>query len=130
MFHFKMFLVLVALFFASVRADAFIIAGAIRQNANMTWSVISDSAHTSMNIDSVTVKDNFIVVKYSQTASKVITFIVADDETFATKNYKAGASVGLGSALIAVSKNGSLVNLKKEVMPKGSNFWIYGVMQD
>lgn len=68
-----------------------ILAGAIR-NTGSGWTFINDSGHQQLNMLDVTSSSD-LRLNYGFTAKKVISLIVAPDETFA-EIYKCGASVG------------------------------------
>ena len=69
-----------------------LIAGAIR-NTGTGWVLINDDNHTPLNIESVVGGTSVIRINYAFEASKVISFIIASDETYAGV-YDVGASVG------------------------------------
>ena len=83
------------------------IAGVIR-NTGSGWELITDSSHDNISIDpvdSVTNDASKIVVNYAGIgATKVLSFTIVPDETYAGLGYVAGASVGKTFANISVSR--------------------------
>lgn len=78
-----------------------LVAGVIRNTGN-GWEYINNSGHNPMNLATVSVNESGqIVIGYGFTAKKVLSLIVAPDETFANK-YTFGGSVGLSDTLVNV----------------------------
>lgn len=79
-----------------------VVAGVLR-NVSGTWSFLNDSGHVSVNVDSVSVSGNEVIINYSSiSASKVVSFVIAPDERFARDAIIGGASVGLTEARIRI----------------------------
>ena len=82
-----------------------IIAGAIRQDENdvTKWFYISDTNHQPIGLDTVVEANNiYLRINYKKTYDKVISLVVVPDETLASLNITAGASVGLSYSLIGI----------------------------
>ena len=76
-----------------------IIAGVIRNSGN-GWEFLDDTGHNPLNLTTISVDENgYIVVDYGFTAKKVLSLVVAPDETYAGQ-YTCGASVGFDKATI------------------------------
>ena len=106
------------------------VAGTIRSVNDRGWFVINDDAHTPINIDHVTVRKGVILINFAFNASKIHTFVVTPDETFAMSGYFVGASVVHNHAAIIISKevNGSVVPVDASLIKsKLGNFWVYGL---
>ncbi|WP_194522334.1 hypothetical protein [Cellulosimicrobium sp. JZ28] len=86
-----------------------VVAGVIR-NDGSGWAVLNDSGHQPTNIASVSANADAITIGYGFTGTKVAALLVVPDETFAQEGYLAGASVGLSSAAIRVSRMGKSVS--------------------
>jgi len=108
------------------------IAGAIR-NDGAGWYAINDTDHSPMNIKAVRSNLFSIEIEYPA-AAKVGSLVIASDETLARVGIVAGASVGLSSAQIVLSRVGwfgphqispEAVSTKNYPL---SNLWVYGVM--
>ncbi len=81
-----------------------IVSGVIR-NEGSGWELIEDSFHTGINIDSVSNDASKITVDYTSIgATKVISFLVGCDETYASLGYSVGSSVAKTKAEIYPSK--------------------------
>ena len=101
------------------------VAGAIR-NEGSGWEFIDNSGHTPLNCSSVSVNGNGeIEIGFSFTATKVISFVIATDETFA-QTYTIGASVGLNKATCSVYQNGTKIDAS-EISSQYGNFWFIGI---
>jgi len=127
-----------------VTGNISIVAGTIRQStADRTkWSYISNTGHTPIGVSgscAVATGDS-IKITYDRTYSKVVTFIVAPDETLASSyNMSTGASVGLSSATIKASGivNGSMQQLMLDgtggsdslALNRG-NIWFVGIFEE
>ena len=101
-------------------SDYRVVCGILRQDtASGGWYLINDADHIPMNVASVSQTSTFITLNLGFTASKVISFVVCPDETFAKMGITCGASVGLStvsiqpSALLAadVVYNGTTVSV-------------------
>ncbi len=106
------------------------VAGVIRCVDEKGWFAINDGGHTPLNIAKIEVVNGNIVVHYAFKASKIYTFIVTPDETFAREGYFVGSSVGLSAATISVSQvvNGEVIAVDAStIKSKLGNFWIYGL---
>jgi len=117
-----------------------IVAGVIR-NDGTGWELLDDSFHTGINIDSVTNDTSKITVDYTSiAATKVITFVVGCDETYASLGYSVGSSVAKTKAEIFPSKvagNGASGLLRYNsadggtiTAPFGQDFGITGMTWD
>ena len=81
-----------------------IVSGVIR-NDGTGWKLIDDIYHTGINIDSVSNDDSKITVDYTSIgATKVISFLIGCDETYASLGYSVGSSVANTKAEIYPSK--------------------------
>lgn len=88
----------------SENADYRVVAGVIRQASNGSgWQFINDADHTPMNVVSITQNSSFITINLGFTAKKVLSFIVAPDETYARMGLVCGASVGLSTVGIQLA---------------------------
>lgn len=105
------------------------VSGTIRNSGN-GWEVLSDSAHTPINVKSVVIENGVIKINYTFTAKAVGSLIVTPDETFMKEGYKAGSSVGLTYSYIYIGKEGttSFVDPNTLVSARG-NFWFQGVFE-
>ena len=103
------------------------VAGAIR-NDGTGWQAIADEDHSPLNIKSVTTREGMIVVEYTFKADKVVSLVVAPDESLARAGYSAGASVGLTEARISLANNGGVDpwGVSTEEIP-WSNLWVQGM---
>lgn len=107
------------------------IAGVIRNSGN-GWYVINDKDHKSLNIDSVETTANYIRVYYSFNAKYIYTFSVSSDEALIKAGIIAGASVGLNSSTIQLSKISLMSSGKVSPLVVDthqypfSNLWISG----
>ena len=83
-----------------------VVAGCIRNSGN-GWEFIVDENHQAdLNCLSVGIQNGRLFIDYSGiNAKKVISLLVAPDETFASLGYLVGASVGKTRAYIQVFKN-------------------------
>lgn len=74
------------------------IAGAVRK-VGSSWELISDAAHRPQGISSVSTTSTSIRISHATPAgkriSRVVSLVVAPDETLAIEGISAGASVGL-----------------------------------
>ena len=100
--------------FAAINSNANfeVIAGVIRKDAIGTsaWSYINDSDHAPLGVDdpgvTITAVGDTVKVTYGKTYSKVVSFIAAPDETFATLlGATVGSSVGLSFSTIKMNAN-------------------------
>lgn len=115
--------------FAPTRLDNIVFVGGAIRNSGDGWSFINNDAHTPINCSTVIVnQDEDIVISYSFTAEKVVSFVIACDETFTSGGYTIGASVGLTQAVCSIYQNGNKVNAS-ELISDGGNFWFIGIMQ-
>lgn len=106
------------------------VAGVIRSLDERGWHAIDDSTHSPLNIEAVEVKNGLIIVRYGFKASKIHSFVVAPDETFAKEGLLVGASVASDHARILVSQivaGTPRVIDASTIRSKLGNFWIYGV---
>lgn len=96
--------------------------GGVIRNTGSGWEQI-DGAHTSENIDSITVDNNGnIKIEYGNSipnADHVVTFSTTPDETLSGEGWLMGASVGLTSALISLYK---LVTTSVKIIYNGSSW--------
>lgn len=82
-----------------------VISGALRTSGGV-WGTIEDAAHTSTNIDSLSLNGSLSLrLNYGFSAEKVSSLIVTPDETYANAGYDFGASVGLTYADIYAKVN-------------------------
>lgn len=77
-----------------------VVAGAIR-NIGSGWTFIENATHGPIGVDSVSVSGGRIIIKFNFEASKVVSFIIVPDETFASL-YTVGASVDTDKANVEV----------------------------
>ena len=83
-----------------------IVAGAIRNSGN-GWDFIVDENHrANLNCTGIsTDANNNLIIQYAAIdAKKIISFIIAPDETFASAGYLIGASVGKTAAYCQISQ--------------------------
>lgn len=81
--------------------NVFFVAGVLR-NTGSGWDYVRENNHDAINIDSVSVDNNGdIVINFKKTASNVISFVAAPDETF-VDTYSFGCSVGISMALLKI----------------------------
>jgi hypothetical protein len=101
-----------------------IIAGVIRWDATAgAWALIEDADHDNTGIDSVTASATAITVNYAGiNATKVCSFIVTVDETFASVGYFVGASVGKTFANISIYSDSRPWNISGKIAYNGSAF--------
>jgi len=105
------------------------VAGTIRNDGD-GWEVITDSAHTPINVKDVTVENGAIKIEYDFTADKVVSLIVTPDETLMKEGYKSGSSVGLSHSYIFIGKEGSTNYVNpNDLVSKRGNFWFQGVFE-
>lgn len=82
------------------------LAGVIRKSSTYGWYFIGDgdgTSHAKLNFTTISATADYIQVNYGFTASKVSTFLIVPDETYAPI-YSVGASVGLSSSQIYLYK--------------------------
>jgi len=84
------------------RPNSFELFGVIR-NVSGTWAYIDDANHAPYGLGTISQSSATITIPFTLTASKVGSFIVVPDETFAQRGLIAGASVGLSSAVISLN---------------------------
>ncbi|MDI9519866.1 MAG: hypothetical protein QM308_01725 [Bacillota bacterium] len=107
-----------------------IVAGVIRGFPGGTWGVIKDSAHEPLNIKSVSVDGNRVIVNYSFTAKKVISLIAAPDEYYTQMGVSCGASVGKAAAAVYFNKRPNTGYADPMSLRSGNaNVWIYGIFE-
>lgn len=85
-----------------------IVSGVIRHDGT-SWSILNDSEHTSINIASVTNDTSDITINYGFTATKVVSFIASQDETFNLEGYLFGCSVGVSLSKINIFKTSQTI---------------------
>ena len=105
------------------------VAGVIRSIDENGWFVINDGHHTPLNIDRVEVKQGYIIIYFTFTASTIHSFIVSPDETFARDGFLFGACVYSNWAGITVSRviDGKVVPVDASTIRSNvGNLWIYG----
>ncbi len=90
-------------------AQTTVIAGTIRNMGSIgspDWRFIVDSSHQcDMNLKSASISvdaNGKIVINFGRTFGKIVSFVVAPDETMARQGYTCGASVGRSSVVIDV----------------------------
>ena len=84
-----------------------IVAGVIR-NDGSGWDFITDTTHQGdLNCVSVSTNvDGQLIIDYSDIdATKIISFVIVPDETFASLGYMVGASVGKTQAYVNIYQN-------------------------
>jgi len=74
------------------------------------WKAAEDQGHMPINFTSVTATDTVLDVKFSVTASCVVSFLAVPDEAFALAGYSFGASVGTEHAYITCVKTTSVAS--------------------
>lgn len=104
--------------------DTFEVAGVLKHDGQK-WYILVDNNHISINLDRIDTYPDRAELIFSKTASKVITFLITPDETYARLGISAGASVGFYNAVIYYGQNGHAINSNQLYYP-GSNFFVYG----
>lgn len=85
-------------------SDYRVVSGVIRQSAaSGGWTFIDDADHTPMNVTSVTQDGSFVTINFGFNATKVLSFVIGPDETYARMGLVCGASVGLNYAAIQLA---------------------------
>ena len=110
--------------------DKYIIAGVLRRVAPSPWYMINDGGHSPIGIKAVTEDEEKITIEYTFTSTKINSFCVTVDETFAKEGYLVGASVGNHFARIYLSKieNGNVMPIDPSTVSNSlGNLWIYGI---
>jgi hypothetical protein len=109
----------------------FIVSGTARPNNDGTWLLLESSTFGSINISSVSVVSGKVRVTYSRTGSRVVTFVVTPDESFATSNIFCGASAGLSSADITLATSAGYLDASTVHLADypWSNLWIFGILE-
>ena len=69
------------------------------------WTLIDDTDHEPLNVQGVDIVSNRLTLYHDNDASKVITFEITPDETFAKYGITCGASVGLDDTRIDIYQN-------------------------
>ena len=69
------------------------------------WTILNDTDHQPLNVDSVAIVNNRLTLYHDNNASKVITFEITPDETFTRYGISCGASVGLDDTRIDIYQN-------------------------
>lgn len=92
------------------------------------WVILQDQYHTSKNIKAIVTYPDYAEMFFDFNASKIETFIISPDETFASLGISAGASVGTYNALIYYGRLGHSISTADLAIP-GSNFFVYGVFK-
>lgn len=75
--------------------------GIIRPSAN-GWVILNNSDHSPVNLDSVAIVDNNLIITHNHNFTKVNSFQITPDETFSRYGITVGASVGLNSSRIDI----------------------------
>lgn len=103
------------------------VACVLRPNASGVWSILEDAGHAALGVSGISQTTSGIVLDFDFTASKVLTFIAAPDETLAKARFNVGASVGLASATIQMATPTSSPVNPSTVTNTLSNIWVYGL---
>ena len=69
------------------------------------WTILSDSTHVPVNLDSVEINNGALLLRHNHSFSKVNSFQITPDETFCKYGISAGASVGLNSSTVEIYQN-------------------------
>ena len=85
-----------------------IVACVLQNNGSGVWQQIPSANHKSINVASVTNNTETITVNFGFTAKNILSFIAAPDETFVSKGYNFGSSVGVSSAIIQGYRTASI----------------------
>lgn len=97
-----------------------LVSGCLR-NEGSGWTVLENSGHHTLNVDSVTQNSGAILVDYSSMGvNKIVSFVTAPDQVLAAEGIMSGASVGGSIAQIRLSKVNALSDL---VYYNGTN-WV------
>lgn len=86
-----------------------LVSGTIRNTAGV-WAPINDANHRPSGIASVDTFSDRIVINYDFTGRLVSSFQATPDDTLAQLGYAVGASVGLSSTTLYLSKPGGLMD--------------------
>ena len=106
------------------------VAGTIRGTSQTGWYLIKDKTHAPINIESVEIKNEVVILKFTFEAALIHTFIATPDDTFVLKGYSVGASVNSKSANIVISQyiaGESKIVKASEIDEKWGNIWFYGL---
>lgn len=104
----------------------------IIRNTGSGWFILSDSDHQPIGATSITQYSDRIELFFDFTATKVHSFVVAPDETYAVTDQKrAGASVGFTKAIIWFGNPGVNTKLNPSTVANASgNFFVIGHFSD
>jgi hypothetical protein len=106
----------------------YIIAGVIR-NTGSGFQFINDSDHGPLNMVVGTVITGPVgVIINFEPGTKILTFLVGPDETYAIQNITCGASVNFDNALIRFGNSAGAIDPQTLTNPSG-NFWIFGILR-
>ncbi|HEX8552515.1 MAG TPA: hypothetical protein VF681_13285, partial [Abditibacteriaceae bacterium] len=78
------------------------VIGWVSRNGGSGWFYIDDADHQPANMSTVEVVGDVLRVNYAFTGKRVLTHVVATDETMASLGLLCGASVGLGYSNISL----------------------------
>ena len=82
---------------------------AILRPTSEGWIILDNSGHSPLNVQGVTIDNNRLKLLHDNDASKIYSFSIVPDETFAKYNIHAGASVGVDFSLIDIYINTTAV---------------------
>lgn len=88
-----------------VDAAAYRMVGCVIRNTGSGFQVLNDAGHKPVGVAGVREVGGDIVIDYEFTATKVISLVAGPDETYASRGYQVGASVGLSAATLRVGQN-------------------------
>jgi hypothetical protein len=108
----------------------YFVAGILR-NSGSGFQYINDSDHEPLNMDlvaGVQTTSTSVTVTFSQVATKICTFIIGPDETYAIQGISSGARINFDQAIISFGNSSGLVNPTTLTNPLG-NFWFFGILR-
>jgi len=103
-------------------------------NSDGTWVIYDSAGHTKHNVDSISVSNGKLIVNFKSSLDirNILTFVVANDETYSAMGIMAGASVGFDCATITISRliNGNMQVIDAaDLITANGNFLIYGLVE-
>lgn len=108
-----------------------VLACTARRVNSTTWEIYNDATHQPIGTASIVITgSNRLTLTYNFVATKVHTFQVTLDESFAATNgLRVGASVGLSTAVIYfyTAASGSTPVNPGDLSTSNANIWIYGL---
>ncbi|MEV8354615.1 hypothetical protein ACFVTT_38705 [Streptomyces niveus] len=107
----------------------------VLRNTGSGWEILADTGHNPSGVVGVTQHATYLELQHAATATKVSSFQVTPDETFAARGLRVGASVGLATTRLylytALPTGGTSVPPADPatVVASSGNFWVTAFME-